>query len=141
MKNVFLTLAVIAGLSSCATSGSTSTTGSSTLGTITKVAQISSTISEISSILGGLNLTSAQSSIVTNALKNYITKYNSLDATQSNYTSLLNNYKSEALTSIKNGIGESKYGQFISTLKSTSDKAKSTSISEGTLAIINSLIK
>ena len=140
MKNLFLGLAVIAGLSSCATSGSSST-GSSTVSTITKVAQISTTISEISNILGGLNLTSAQSSIVTNALKNYITKYNTLDTTKANYTSLLSNYKTEALSTIKNGIGESKYGQFISTLKSTSDKAKSTSVSDATLSIINSLVK
>ena len=137
MKKVLLGLAVVLGVTSCSTSGN----ASSTLNTITKVAQISSTVSEISNILGGLNLTSAQSTIVTSALKNYISNYNTLDTTKANYQSLLNNYKSEALGSIKTGIGATKYGQFLSALQTATQNTNSSALSNSTVSIISSLIK
>lgn len=136
MKKIVLGLGVVLALVSCGSTGSTST-----LGTITKVAQISSTISEITNLLGGINLTGTQTSLVTNALKTYISNYNTIDTTKANYQQTLEGYKTTALNDIKTSVGESKYGQFISALKETSNKAKSTNVSDATLSIINSLIK
>jgi len=132
MKKIVLGLGVVLALASC------STGAVGTVGTITKVAQISSAISEITGLLGGLNLNQAQTSTVANALKSYITNYNSLDTTKENYQSLLEGYKTNALNEIKTGIGESKYGQFISALKTS---ANNTTVSDATRAVITSLIK
>ena len=57
MKKIAFTLASILVLASCSTSSNTkqtTTTNNGTLDTITKVAQITSTISEISNLLGRL---------------------------------------------------------------------------------------
>ena len=134
MKKLVLGLGVVLALASCSTS-----TG--TVGTITKVAQISSTISEISNLLGGLNLTSSQTSAVATALKEYIANYNTLDTTKDNYKSLLEQYKTKALGEIKTGVGESKYGEVITTLKNAGTKAQNTTVSDATLAVITSLVK
>lgn len=138
MKKVVLGLSILVAMASCSSNTSHS---SGTLGTITKVAQISSAISEISNLLGGLNLTSAQSSLVKSALTTYINNYNKVDTTKANYQTLLDGYKTKALTDIKTSVGDSKYGQFISTLKSTTEKANNTSVSSATLGVISSLIK
>ncbi|QTV04838.1 hypothetical protein [Faecalibacter bovis] len=133
MKKLVLALGVVLSLASCASTGA--------VGTITKVAQISSAISEITGLLGGLNLTGAQTSAVTSALKSYISNYNSIDTTKEGYQSLLDGYKTKALSEIKTGVGESKYGEVISTLKDASDKAKNTTVSDATLGVISSLVK
>jgi len=136
MKKLVLGLGVVLAFASCASTGT-----SGTVGTITKVAQISSTISEITNLLGGLNLTGTQTTLVSNALKSYISNYNNIDTTAANYQEKLEGYKTTALNDIKTSVGESKYGQIISALKETSSKAKSTNVSDATLSVINSLIK
>lgn len=133
MKKLILALGVVLSLVSCASSG--------TVSTITKVAQISSAISEITGLLGGANLTSSQTSVVTSALKSYISNYNSIDTSKEGYQTLLDGYKTKALSEIKTGVGESKYGEVISTLKNASTKANSTTVSDATLAVISSLVK
>ncbi|MBF0598016.1 hypothetical protein [Faecalibacter rhinopitheci] len=136
MKKILLGLGVVVAFASCTTNQPTGT-----VGTITKVAQITSAISEISSLLGGLNLTNSQTSIVKSALTNYISNYNKVDTTKSGYQSVLEGYKTKALTDIKTGIGESKYGEFLSTLKTATNKAQNTTVSDVTLGVIASLVK
>ena len=133
MKKLVLALGVVLSLTSCASTG--------TVGTITKVAKISTAISEITGLLGGLNLTSAQTSVVSSALKSYISNYNTVDTSKEGYQTLLEGYKSKALGEIKTGVGESKYGEVISTLKEATGKAKNTTVSDATLAVISSLVK
>lgn len=133
MKKLVLALGVVLSLTSCASSG--------TVSTITKVAQISSAISEITGLLGGANLTSSQTSVVASALKSYISNYNTIDTSKEGYQTLLDGYKTKALSEIKTGVGESKYGEVISTLKNASTKANSTTVSDATLAVISSLVK
>ena len=133
MKKLVLALGVVLSLASCASTG--------TVSTITKVAQISSAISEITGLLGGVNLTSSQTSVVASALKSYISNYNTIDTSKEGYQTLLDGYKTKALSEIKTGVGESKYGEVISTLKNASTKANSTTVSDATLAVISSLVK
>ena len=135
MKRIVLGLGVVLALASC------STGAVGTVSTITKVAKISTAISEITGLLGGLNLSQDQTSLVANALKAYITNYNGLDTTKEDYKSLLEGYKTQTLNDIKTGIGESKYGQFISALKTSADKANNTTVSDATRGVIASLIK
>lgn len=133
MKKLVLALGVVLSLASCA--------ATSTVSTITKVAQISTAISEITGLFGGLNLTPTQTSVIGNALKTYITNYNSVDTTKDGFQTLLEGYKTQTLSEIKTGIGESKYGEVISTLKNTANKAQNTTVSDATLAVITSLVK
>ena len=123
MKKIAFTLAATLVLASCSTSSNTkqtTTTNNGTLDTITKVAQITSTISELSNLLGGLNLTDSQSSLVKKALVSYVTDYSGLNTGASNYTSLLNGLKSETLNEIQTGLGTTKYNEVFSALKTFS---------------------
>lgn len=133
MKKLVLALGIVLSFASCASTGA--------VGTITKVAQISSAISEITGLLGGLNLTNAQTSIVSSALKFYISNYNLIDTSKEGYQTLLDGYKTKALGEIKTAVGESKYGEVISTLKNATNKAQNTQVSDATLAVISSLVK
>lgn len=122
MKKIAFTLASILVLASCSTSTKSNTnTNNNTLDTITKVAQITTTISELSNLLGGLNLTDSQNTLVKEALLSYLTNYSGLNANSSNYNSLLNGLKTETLNEIQTGLGETKYNEVFNALKTVSD--------------------
>jgi len=125
MKKIGLTVATALLMISCTTNTSTNNTvaQNSTLDTINKVAQISTAISQISDLLGGLNLTDSQSSLLKNALVSYVKDYSGLNNQNSNYGSLLNGLKTNTLNEIKTGLGTSKYNEVFSTIKAfTADK-------------------
>ncbi len=127
MKKLALTLASAFVLFSCAsnsTTTNTAATSNDTLSTITKVAQITSTISELSNLFGGLNLTDSQSSLVKNALVSYVKDYSGLNTNASNYSSLLSGLKTETLDEIKTGLGTNKYNEVFTTLKAFSANKK-----------------
>ena len=104
---------------------------------LTKVGTI---VKEITSSLSALNLTGTQTTAVSSALTNYVTKYNSLKAIASTAkgAAQLSSAKTSALTAIKSSLGASKYTSFLSSLKTT---AVNQATSAAATAVINSLIK
>ena len=120
MKKLGIILGSVLLITSCTTnttSQNNNTNGGGTLDTITRIAQISSTISEISNLLGGLNLTPSQNSLVKEALTTYVKNYSGLNAGQANYSNLLNKYKTETINDLKDGLGVNKYNEVFNVIK------------------------
>ena len=119
MKKVLLSAVCAIAIVSCSAGGSTSQSSNSTIG---KVAQIATTVSQITSILGAnTNLNSSQTSSLTSSLTKYITNYNSITSLEktdnSKYNTLLSGFKDQALNSVKETVNENQYAQILSNLK------------------------
>lgn len=137
MKKILFAIS-IAALASCSSTSNIA----SLANTVNKVSNITNTVSQINTLLGGLNLSSSQAGKVTSALTNYIQQYNTLSSlagTSSDYQTKLNGYKSTALSEISSTLGQSKYGQFINAAKEATN-AKNSGLSAETISVLSSLI-
>lgn len=155
MKKFILSVAALAlvvtscGSTSTATTTTTpTTTEPAKTSTIDKVAQLASTVSQITSIFGAnTNLSSDQKSSLMSTVTKYVSNYNSISNLETTdkaaYTTKLSDYASQALGSVKETVSENQYAQILSNIANyTQENSTATSTTNNTLAtLLSSFVK
>lgn len=157
MKKFILSVAALAlVVTSCGSTSTATTTPTTTTtttepaktSTIDKVAQLASTVSQITSIFGAnTNLSSDQKSSLMSTVTKYVSNYNSISNLETTdkaaYTTKLSDYASQALGSVKETVSENQYAQILSNIANyTQENSTATSTTNNTLAtLLSSFVK
>jgi len=149
MKKVLLSAATFAIMfASCGSTNGAATGAPAQTSTIDKVAQIASTISQISGILGAnTNLTSDQSSSLLATVTKYVSNYNSISSLATTdkaaFSTKLSGYASQAVGEVKQTVSDNQYAQILTNLAAykKEQKAEPTAASDTMATLLSSLLQ
>ncbi len=130
-------MSMIGFLTSCS-----STSSSSVNSTYGGVVNVANAMGEINNLLSGLGLSFSQNSIITSALTDYVTQYNSLSTLSPNsnqFQNKLKMIKSNTLSTLSSNLGPSQYNNFIKVLNNIGNSS-STNLSASTASVLSSLV-